>query len=75
MRKKFYFILLATFFSLFLSNYSEASFKEKLINKLITTNTLSFDFVQTIGKKIETGNCQIKYPLLMKCEYPKKRKV
>ena len=74
MKKKFYFILLATFFFLFLSNYSEASFKEKLINKLITTNTLSFDFVQTIGKKIETGNCQIKYPLLMKCEYPKKKK-
>ena len=31
MKKKFYFILLATFFFLFLSNYSEASFKEKLI--------------------------------------------
>ena len=62
------------FFYLFFTNYSQANFKEKLINKLKTTNTLSFDFIQTIGEKKEIGNCHIKYPLLMKCEYPKKKK-
>ena len=37
-------------------------------------NTLSFDFLQKIGDKEEVGKCHIKYPLLMKCEYPKKKK-
>jgi len=37
-------------------------------------NTLSFDFTQKIGDKVEFGSCYIKYPLLMKCEYPKKKK-
>ena len=36
--------------------------------------TLHFDFTQKIGEKVEFGNCYIKYPLLMKCEYPKKKK-
>ena len=35
---------------------------------------MSFDFTQKIGEKVEFGNCYIKYPLLMKCEYPKKKK-
>ena len=74
MTKKFNFTLLTIFFYLFFTNYSQANFKEKLINKLKTTNTLSFDFIQTIGEKKEIGNCHIKYPLLMKCEYPKKKK-
>ena len=74
MTKKFNFTLLTIFFYLFFTSYSEANFKDKLINKLKTTNTLSFDFIQTIGEKKEIGNCHIKYPLLMKCEYPKKKK-
>ena len=28
----------------------------------------------SIGDKTEFGNCHIKYPLLMKCDYPKKKK-
>jgi len=72
--KKFNFTLLTIFFYLFFTSYAQANFKDKLINKLKTTNTLSFDFIQTIGEKKEIGNCHIKYPLLMKCEYPKKKK-
>jgi len=72
--KKFNFTLVIIFFNLFFTDYSQANFKEKLINKLKTTDTLYFDFVQTIGEKKEIGNCHIKYPLLMKCEYPKKKK-
>ena len=74
MTKKFNFILVIIFFYIFFTDYSQANFKEKLINKLKTTNTLYFDFVQTIGEKKEVGNCHIKYPLLMKCDYPKKKK-
>ena len=75
MTKKFNFILVIIFFYLFFTSYSQANFKEKLINKLKTTNTLYFDFIQTIGEKEEIGNCYIMYPLLMKCEYPKKKKI
>jgi outer membrane lipoprotein-sorting protein len=67
--------LLAIFFYFFLLNISQANFQEQLINKYKEINTLSFDFTQKIGDKIEIGNCYIKYPLLMKCEYPKKNKL
>jgi len=68
------FILFTLFFYLIFTINSYANFQEKLINKYKTINTLSFDFKQKIGEKIEFGNCYIKYPLLMKCEYPKKKK-
>ena len=75
MIKKFNFILLSLFLSFLLFEKSEANFREKLINKYKSINTLSFDFTQKIGDKIENGSCYIKYPLLMKCEYPKKKKI
>ena len=33
------------------------------------TQTLTFDFTQKIADEEEIGNCFIKYPLLMKCNY------
>ena len=72
--KKLNIIFLTFFFYLSIIDSSQANFQEKLINKYATINTLHFDFTQRIGEKIETGNCYIKYPLLMKCEYPKKKK-
>ena len=74
MIKKLNIIFLTFFFYLIFVNFSQANFQEKLINKYKTINTLSFDFTQKIGEKVEFGNCYIKYPLLMKCEYPKKKK-
>ena len=74
MKKKINLFLIIIFFFLFFINYSQANFQEQLINKYKTINTLSFDFTQTVGDKVEFGNCYIKYPLLMKCEYPKKKK-
>ena len=74
MLKKFYFTFLIIVFHLFFTDYSQANFQEKLLNKYKTINTLSFDFTQKIGDKVEFGNCYIKYPLLMRCEYPKKKK-
>ena len=72
--KKLNIIFFTFFFYLSLVNSSQANFQEKLINKYKTIDTLSFDFTQKIGDKVEFGNCYIKYPLLMKCEYPKKKK-
>ena len=50
-------------------NISLADLQENLINKLTTTETLTFDFNQKIANKEEIGTCYIKYPLLMKCNY------
>jgi outer membrane lipoprotein-sorting protein len=72
--KKLNFIFSFFFFYLIIINISEANFEKKLLNKYKSINTLSFEFTQKIGDKVEFGNCLIKYPLLMKCDYPKKKK-
>ena len=74
MKRKINLTLLSIFFYILFINSSQANLKEKLLSKYKKINTLSFDFTQKIGDKIEFGNCYIKYPLLMKCEYPKKKK-
>ncbi len=74
MIKKFNIFTLIFCFYIFFINPSQANFQEQLINKYKMVNTLSFDFLQKIGDKEEVGKCHIKYPLLMKCEYPKKKK-
>ena len=74
MKIKINLTLLTIFFYLFFVDSSQANLQEQLINKYKMINTLSFDFTQKIGNKVEFGNCYIKYPLLMKCEYPKKKK-
>jgi len=51
------------------SGIVNASIKEKIILKLKKTNNLSFDFKQTLEEKNENGNCIIKYPKKMYCEY------
>ena len=68
--KKNLIFLLKTFiiYLLFISNVF-ADLQINLINKLILTKTLSFNFKQKIAEKKEVGNCFIKYPLLMKCNY------
>ena len=71
---KYNLTLFVLLFYFFFTTISHADFKEKLINKYRTINTLYFDFKQSIGNKVEFGSCHIKYPLLMKCEYPKKKK-
>ena len=54
---------------MFSSGVSSADLQKDLINKLTAIKTLSFDFKQKISDKEEIGNCFIKYPLLMKCNY------
>ena len=53
----------------FLSYEANASLEDDLIKKFTLTNTLSFNFTQTISEDEEIGKCFIKYPLRMKCEY------
>ena len=69
MIKKLFFILNIFFIYFFSINTSQANLQEKIINKLTSTKTLSFNFKQQISDKEEMGNCFIKYPLLMKCNY------
>ena len=69
MTKKIFF-LLKIFFLFFLSiNIVLADLQKNLINKLTATQTLTFDFKQKIADKEEIGNCFVKYPLRMKCNY------
>ena len=75
MEKKFNLALLVILLFLTSTNYLNADFEKNFLNKYQTADTLSFDFSQKIGDKTEFGNCYIKYPLLMKCEYPKKKKI
>ena len=72
--KILYLAFIIIFFYFFSINISYANLQEKLINKLIETKNLSFDFIQKIADKEEIGNCFIKYPLLMKCDYESDKK-
>ena len=75
MLKKTKFIFSIILFLYFFVPAAQANIQEKLIQKYTNTNNLYFEFVQKIGEDIEIGNCYLKYPMLMKCEYPKKNKL
>ena len=62
---KYLFIII--FFSLI--NSSSANNKENIINNLIETKNINFDFEQNVNEKIEKGNCVIQYPKKIFCEY------
>tara|TARA_B100000674_G_scaffold498652_1_gene538376 strand:- start:1157 stop:1708 length:552 start_codon:yes stop_codon:yes gene_type:complete len=68
---KIFCILLIFFF--FQSN-GNTSNTVNIINKLNKINNISFDFIQTIGGKDEKGECVIKYPKKIFCEYEKRKK-
>jgi len=67
LKKKFLIKIILTYF--FLLNPIYADVNQEIIEKLKSINTLTFNFEQNISGKIETGNCKIKYPKLMKCDY------
>ena len=69
MIKKLIFSLELVLYFLLLINISFADIQKDLVNKITATKTLTFDFSQQIAEKKEYGNCFIKYPLLMKCNY------
>ena len=69
MFKKIIFFSKITIIYLFTIATSFADLQKNIINKLILTKTISFDFQQKVEEKKEEGICFIKYPLLMKCKY------
>ena len=66
MLKKFFLIF---FLLLNIIEYSNASSKDKIIDNLIKTQNLTFEFKQTINDKSEEGNCIIEYPKKLFCSY------
>ena len=55
-------------------NSALASIKEDIILKMQITNNLSFNFIQTINDKSESGKCILEYPKKIYCEYNKTNK-
>jgi outer membrane lipoprotein-sorting protein len=50
-------------------NPALTSMKEDIISKMQITNNLSFNFIQTVDKKSESGMCILEYPQKIYCEY------
>ena len=63
--KKYFLILSLILFS----NNALAEIKDKIIQNLSNTDNFSFDFEQNINGKIEKGNCKVKYPKKIYCNY------
>ena len=63
--KNFLLILIIIFFSTQL----KANNKQKIINNLKNTKNVNFEFEQNINQKIEKGNCVVRYPKKIFCEY------
>ena len=61
-------------FLILISN-SHSSNKDKIIENLQNTENLNFNFEQNINGKVETGNCTIKYPKKIYCNYKKNNKI
>ena len=66
--------VVAIFILLNLYNSALASIKEDIILKMQITNNLSFNFIQTINDKSESGKCILEYPKKIYCEYNKTNK-
>ena len=64
--------IILIFFLIGFNNFALGSIKQNVINKLITTKNLSFNFEQNINGKIEKGNCIIEYPKKIFCKYNNK---
>ena len=57
------------FFLIIFTTENKAKIKEKIIQNLLNTNNISFNFEQNINGRIENGNCIIQYPKKIYCEY------
>ena len=61
--------VLVIFFILNFYNSAFSSAKEEIISQMQSTNNLSFNFIQTVEDKNESGKCIIEYPKKIYCEY------
>ena len=62
-------------FFILLTNNTFASFKNNIIKNLSNIENISFEFEQNTNGKIENGECIIKYPKKIYCEYKIKKKL
>jgi len=69
----FKYLLICIFLILISNAYSNN--KDKIIENLQNTENLNFNFEQNINGKVETGNCTIKYPKKIYCNYKKNNKI
>ena len=72
MKKKSLLLFYTLFLSFLFIKLSNAEIKQELISKIKNTDTLTFEFKQKIDDRIETGDCVIKYPKLLRCDYEDK---
>jgi len=68
------FRVLIIFFILNSYNPAFSLTKEKIISRMQLTNNLSFNFIQTIDNKSESGECIIEYPKKIWCVYDNSNK-
>jgi len=68
------FKVLIIFFILNFYNVVFSSTNKSIISQMRLTNNLSFNFMQTIKDKNESGKCIIKYPKKIWCEYDSSNK-
>tara|TARA_B100000212_G_scaffold39198_1_gene25366 strand:- start:462 stop:1010 length:549 start_codon:yes stop_codon:yes gene_type:complete len=61
-------------FFLFSIADASANIKEKIIQNLESTNTLTFNFEQNVNGKTENGHCALSYPQKIFCKYNLKNK-
>ena len=61
------------FFFIILFTDTNSANKDKIIENLKNTDNLNFQFEQNINGKIENGNCTVKYPKKIFCEYSNSR--
>jgi len=57
------------FILIFLTSNANSDNKENIINNLKKIKNINFEFEQNINQKIEKGNCIVKYPKKIFCEY------
>ena len=57
------------FVLIILTSSANSNNKENIINNLKKIKNINFEFEQNINQKIEKGNCIVKYPKKIFCEY------
>ena len=57
------------FILIILTSSANSDNKENIINNLKKIKNINFEFEQNINQKIEKGNCIVKYPKKIFCEY------
>jgi len=64
-------IIFLIFLFISFNSVALSSTKIDIINNLINTKNINFNFEQNTNGKIETGNCIIEYPKKIFCKYDK----